>query len=417
MRDLDSELTGLRDALQDSIDQPATEDMIKRGRHRVRRQQAQVAAVVAIIVAAGALPFLRMPEAAEPARSHRDYVVTQDYFDTRSGFALGGSCGTRGECDSWFMTTSNGETWERRTVPPVDVGYTPMSHKVLALGTSKVVIDYHLSDRSANRYYSKDGGRTWSPVPVQPDDTIQEIPQDAVLETTTSDSPSPGSMCRDGSVIALLSDSGHSARLATQPPIELSWCQPYPDLNGTRWVAGSDPRTRQPVIASTRDRGRTWQVAPLPAFTPPPADRITADYPKVTVVSTPSASYASVINPGTTELVAIFRSNDFGATWTQTWQASDGKQPAQVTGTPVAGTDGRIRVSQDPRAVSGNVWTSADGGTTFTQEPAPREAMTGVLRWTRAGYLASALDSSSTGRYWVSYDGVGWHPVHIPIPE
>jgi photosystem II stability/assembly factor-like uncharacterized protein len=404
MRDLDSELTGLRNTLQDSIDQPATKDMIKRGRRRVRRQQAQVAAVVTLIVAAGALPFLQMPQWTAPATPERSHVVSQDYYDTRAGFVLGETCVRDDKCESWFVTTSNGDTWEKRTVPLIAAG---SSSKVIALGTSKVVIDNHPTDR----YYSNDGGRSWTAIPVHADTTIQQIPDDAALETTTL--KSAGSQCRDSAVIAVLSDSGRSAKLATQPPILLTWCQPYPDLNGTRWVAGSDPRTRQPVVASTRDYGRTWQVTPLPAFTPPPAGRVGSDYPEVTVVSTPAASYATVINPGDGELVAMFRSGDYGATWTQAWQAQEGKLPARTLGSPVAGTDGSISIPQP-----GNAWVSTDGAKNFISPAGPSKIpVNGTMRWLRAGYLSSSRDSASTGQFSLSYDGLKWYPVQIPMPE
>jgi hypothetical protein len=412
MRDLDSELTGLRDTLRAAVYQPPTEEMIKRGRRRVRRQQAQVAAVVALIVTAGAWPFLQIPDSTAPAVPHRSYVLTQDYYDTRSAFALGGTCRTDNECEPWFMTTANGQTWETRTIPPVDVQYTGLDDKVTALGTSRVVIEDFLANKSSNRYYSDDGGRTWSSVATRPDITIQEIPEDAALETTT-DRPSAGTLCRDGQVIAMLSDSGRSAKLATQPPIDLTWCQPYPDLNGTRWVAGSDPRTHQPVTASTRDRGRTWQVTPLPGFTPPSSDRIATNYPLVIVVSTPAASYASVIDPGTSGLLAMFRSSDFGATWTRTWQTK-GDRLSVMAGTPVAGTDGNIRFPHDLHTDS--VWTSADGGATFVLEPAMHEAWAGTMRWVRPGYLSSAENSASTGRYLLSYDGISWLTRQIPMP-
>ncbi|MET0233172.1 MAG: hypothetical protein ABW224_00895 [Kibdelosporangium sp.] len=404
MRDLDSELTGLRNTLRDSIHPPATEEAVRRGRRRMRRQQAQVAAVVAIVVAAGAWPFLRIPDSAAPASPERSRVVAHDYFDVRNGFALGEVCQAGHECDPWFMTTSNGQTWEKRDVPPIEAG------RVIALGTSKVVVEDHPAVDSSNRYYSNNGGHTWSAVTARADTTIEEIPEDAALETTTT--PETTDLCRNGSVIVLLSDSGRSAKLANQPPIDLTWCQSYPDLNGTRWVAGSDPRTRQPVVASTRNRGRSWQITPLPAFTSPPASRIGPYYPRVTMVSTPAASYASVINPAISELVAIFRSSDLGVTWTRTWQASAGTQPTQVLGTPIAGTDGKIRIPQ-----SGNVWTSTDGGTSFKAEPARDGAMTGAVQWIRAGYLSSSGESASTGHYSLSYDGVSWQKMEIPLPE
>jgi hypothetical protein len=402
MRDLDSELTGLRNTLRDSINQPATKDVIKRGRRRVRRQQAQVAAVVTLIVAAGALPFLRIPQWTTPAMPQRSHVVSQDYYDTRAGFVLGATCVRDDKCESWFVTTSNGDTWEKRTVPPIAAG---SSGKVIALGTSKVVIDHR-----TDRYYSDDGGRSWASVPAQAGTTIQGIPDDAALETTSGGTA--GNLCRDGLVIAVLSDTGRSAKLATQPPIDLTWCQPYPDLNGTRWVGGSDPRTRQPVVASTRDYGRTWRVTPLPAFTPPPAGRIGPDYPEVTVVSTPAASYATVINPGDGELVAMFRSGDYGATWTQAWQAAEGKQPVRTMGSPVAGTDGSISIPQP-----GNPWISTDGAKSFTVSTARAIPMNATMRWIRAGYLSSPRDSASTGQFSLSYDGLRWYPVQIPMPE
>ncbi|MBP2324490.1 hypothetical protein JOF56_004875 [Kibdelosporangium banguiense] len=410
MRDLDSELTGLRRQLHDSVRQPATKDMIKRGRRRTRRQQAQVTAVIAVIVALGMWPFLQAPESAAPAVPNRSHMLSYDYFEIGSGFALGRVCvPSEQQCDPWFMSTSDGQNWVKRTVPPVEVADNGNFDRVIALGNSSVVIeDYRVS--SADRYFSKDSGRTWVPVQVRPDTTIQQIPPDAVLETMAI--PPNLGQCRDGAVIAMLGESGQSAKLANQPPIELTWCQPYPDANGARWVAGSDPRTRQPVVASTRDRGLTWQVTPLPPFTPPPASKITSYYPKVTVVSTSTASYATVTNPEKSELVAIFRSTDHGVSWTRTWEASEGKQPARVLGTPVAGADGSLWITQP-----GEVWVSTDGAKSFTLQTPRTTPPNGTIDWTRAGYLSTSADSGTTGQFFLSSDGITWHPVRIPVPE
>ncbi|CAM3387789.1 hypothetical protein KIPE111705_05925 [Kibdelosporangium persicum] len=124
--------------------------------------------------------------------------------------------------------------------------------------------------------------------------------------------------------------------------------------------------------------------------------------------------YATLSAPVDTpaDLLAIFRSTDGGVTWQQTWQAAEGKQPTSISGVPVAGVDGKLRVSQYPHRTDG-VWTSADGGRTFTAEQNPNAA---EVRLIRSGYLASRSDSASTGEYLTSYDGIQWWSHKVPFP-
>ncbi|MFC0108248.1 WD40/YVTN/BNR-like repeat-containing protein [Kibdelosporangium aridum] len=405
MPDLDFD--GLRNNLHDSVQQPPVSDVITRAQRRSSRRRLQIVSAATVVLVVGAVPLLRLGVQRDTATplspSDQNFVVSMDFYDLTNGFVLGGSCEHRPICDAWVMAAGDATDWEKRTAPPIETGFSGQQDRLVALGISTLIIDDHRPGNVVKRFFSSDGARTWQEVPTQSGPTPY-----------TKFAPSTILECHDGKVTALLPGNGHSVELANQPPFRVKSCQPYPDQRKTWWVAGVDTATGKPMVASTMD-GETWTASALPSFTPPPAEQITsADYPAISVTTSPTAVYATVTNPGDSpaDLVAIFRSTDSGVTWQQTWQAAEGKQPTSISGVPVAGTDGKLRISQYPR-VTNEVWTSADGGKSFAGEPSENAA---DVRWIRMGYLATRSDSSSTGQFLTSYDGIRWRPTKLQFP-
>jgi photosystem II stability/assembly factor-like uncharacterized protein len=97
-------------------------------------------------------------------------------------------------------------------------------------------------------------------------------------------------------------------------------------------------------------------------------------------------------------LLAIFRSTDGGRTWAQTWQAGRGQEPRSNAGVAVARADGTLTVI----AESGVLYTSSDGGATFTSGPSTQVS----VEWGRGGYLAHHTYPSNLFLW--SPNGVSW---------
>ncbi|MCE7001689.1 hypothetical protein LWC34_02360 [Kibdelosporangium philippinense] len=402
----DPDFDGLRDTLRNAVQQPPVSDVITRAERRSSRRRLQILSAATVVLVVAAVPLLRLGmqyDGATPtSRTGQNSVVSVDFYDLTNGFALGVSCEKESVCEPLVIATGNAKEWEERTAPPIETGFSRHPDRLVALGISTLIIDDYRSDDTVKRFFSSDGARTWQEVPIQ----SGRMPYTKFGVSTILE-------CRNGKVSAVLTGNGHSVDLANQPPFEVRSCQPYPDSHKVWWVAGVDPATGKPTVASTKD-GEKWTQSELPAFTPPPASQITsADYPSISIITAPTAVYATITNPDSpANLVVIFRSTDSGRTWQQTWQAAGGIQPTIISGVPVAGTDGKLRISQYPKVMD-EVWTSADGGKSFVAEPSAHAA---EMRWIRTGYLGIRADSSTSGQYLVSYDGIGWKEIKLQFP-
>ncbi|WP_415830065.1 hypothetical protein, partial [Kibdelosporangium persicum] len=253
MPDLD--FNGLRNKLQNAVEQPPVDKVITRARRRTSRRRLQFVSAAAVVLVVAAVPLLRLGvqrDTVTPASpSDQNFVVAMDFYDQTNGYALGGSCEHRPICDAWVMATGDAMTWDKRSTPPMETGYSGQPDRLVALGSTTVVIDDHRPGGVVKRFFSSDGARSWQEVPIRPSGApYATTPSPSVLE------------CRDGVVTVLVNRNGFSARLAEQPPIEVTSCQPYPDANGKWWVAGLDRTTREPVVARS-NAGEAWQVSAL----------------------------------------------------------------------------------------------------------------------------------------------------------
>ncbi|ONI70949.1 hypothetical protein ALI144C_51220 [Actinosynnema sp. ALI-1.44] len=387
MPDLDFD--GLRTDLRDAVRQPPVDDVIARARHRSKRRRTQIVSVAAVFLAAAVVPLVRLGVQRDTAPpldpSDVNQVVSLDFYDSTHGYALGRRC--ESVCEGWLMASVDGMTWERRVAPPTDLRFSERPDRLITLGASRVVIEDYSPSGAVKRLFSGDGARTWQQVPapggIAP---VATIPGSSVLD------------CADGAVNVLLPDTGGTARLTHQPPFDVTSCDTYPDQWKRWWVAGRDRATGNVTIASSKN-GEQWTLGTLPLTAGPPR--------AISIAASPTAVYAVEANAGETPttMVAIFRSNDNGVTWERTWPL--GAQPVVIAGVPVAGTDGKLRISGYP-STSGESWVSADGGKTFTAEPSKAA---GEARRMRTGYVVIRPD----GRALISPDGVSWWDKELPV--
>jgi photosystem II stability/assembly factor-like uncharacterized protein len=108
--------------------------------------------------------------------------------------------------------------------------------------------------------------------------------------------------------------------------------------------------------------------------------------------------------PGTDHgLVAIFRSDDGGRTWRQSWQGDGVREPRSAVGAAVATTDGRLMVNSLPDSM----FVSTDGGANFV----PMGNAAGSVRWTRIGYIMRPAGLSNVVQ--LSWNGVDWRAITV----
>jgi hypothetical protein len=368
----------------------------------------RVGAMLAVLAVVVSIPLLRTdPETGLTAPDltaiiqARPTVYALDFADARHGFALSGRCGKT--CQSKLLTTEDGVVWTARPFTITELA-TPerLTAGILALGGGRVVIT-----DADTRYFSGDSGQTWSRVPLTPNQTVEEIPADGVLETDCVDEvPVANSRpaCLKRRVVVTLPETGERALLARPPGME----NPSPEAraadDGSWWVSGRDTKSERWVVAVSRDAGRTWANSELP---------VPSGLVMNTLAGAGSGAYRYVVATGwlpdamePRNLVAIFRSTDDGAHWTQTWRANGGA-PRTVGGTAIVTADGGLLLA--PEDV-GPTYRSADGGASFA--PMFDEPRLNSVRRTRAGYLAVASDQP-LGSYLSSADGVHWSPVRV----
>ncbi len=397
-------------------------------RQRVRRKTLAGAAA-AVLVVAVVVPALREspPPAAEehqvafpplPVPRER-HIYWLDFADRDHGYALRFDCPTSSssvgtsECVADMLATDDGERWTTRRVPRPERYGAELNGTLRVLGPREVVVDWQIDPNRAlvDRIHTNDGGRHWSRVtiPGAVTATTPSIPDgSSILLACTVVAPD-GNTCATRALGTLLSGSGDTALLATQPPLAEMFVSPWPLLRGDRWwVVGREPATGRWALAVSADAGRTWWTSPVDLA----SDPTEASW---SVGAHGQTLYATALE--TTEdgqaLTAVYRSDDGGRTWTRTW-GPDGR-PTMVGyfGTPVVEPDGTLLLDGfehhvDATAPTLVTYVSEDRGVTFTAA-ASRDV--GFLFWTRAGYLAWPANEDNT--FQVSTDGLSWQPLTV----
>lgn len=188
-----------------------------------------------------------------------------------------------------------------------------------------------------------------------------------------------------------LPGTGVLAKLAQQPDIAAESANAGPLPDGSWWVIGT--RGGRPAIAVSRDDGRTWTTALLPA--------VAGQYLYTSPVTGDGRHlWALVIGqlPDVKNgLLGVYGSTDGGRTWRVVRTAKAGVQPRSALGVPIASGN---RVTICDESIPQRGWVSANGGTTFTQTVCPA---TGFPMWSGSGYLSTdgtSVSASSDGKLW-----------------
>jgi hypothetical protein len=366
-------------------------------------------AVVAAFAVLASIPLLRtdpqtglVPAPDLPTVRVRPVVYDLDFADDRHGFALSGRCTSL--CQSKLLSTEDGSTWVTRSFDvPALASPKRLTARITALGGGRVMI----TDQD-NRFYSNDSGRTWSAVPLAPNQSVEEIPADGVLEAEcVSELPVANSRpkCLQRRIVVTLPDTGERALLARPPRIESPMPDARPGDDGSWWVAGKETGTDRWVVASSKDAGRTWSNAEVPVPSGLAINALSGAGSGLNRYLLATGWLPDAREPS--NLVAIFRSVDGGAHWAQTWRGN-GDAPRTLGGTAIVTADGGLLLAPDD---VGPTYRSVDGGATFN--PIMDGPRVNSVRRTRSGYLAMTSDQP-TSRYLRSPDGVHWVPVTAP---
>ncbi|WHT17391.1 hypothetical protein N8J89_30275 [Crossiella sp. CA-258035] len=261
--------------------------------------------------------------------------------------------------------------------------------EVTALGQQRLVV----RGNNGPHWFSADRGRSWRKV-TEDAAPVDSIPAGAQLERHCP----PGTTCQP-EITVLLPESGRRAELRTLPPLTEARPLPFPDRKGRWRVVGK--RDGRPVVATSADQGRGWQLAELP----PGGDGTLV---QVSVAESGEVTFIQLMTQGgqaesaTASRSTLYRQR--GERWELLWQ--DGRREEHPRSmTSLLPRPGGQLVALD---LEGRSWVLEDGARSFRQ--AVREeklpANSRVQR-IRTGYL---LVEGTAFRHTV--DGVGWTPLH-----
>lgn len=367
------------------------------GRRRRRRVATTVAlgALAVVVTTVGTVAALRpaaapVPPAVPPAPAGQLIPVDPGairFADADHGYALAKTC-PPSPCDTVLAATDDGgATWRRQAVPrsvPQDQGLPSVTMRVL--DAERVALDDFNGER---RWFTVDGGRTWSELSTEPQGTVAEIPVGALAEQRPHPEP-----LRPAQIVVLRSD-GTSALLDTPP------AAPHPTVlntevtladDGSAWVYGGDDN--RPWLWVSRDRGRTWREVPLPGTA---AIEVGGRGP---LVDHGRVVYVVEEHPQR----RVWRTVDDGAHWIRL--AGDlPKATADVGLGSVVCFDGSLLVYEPER------------GALFSAQPDDdrlRPAGDGLI-WRRAGsrYVRVSGRDPDTAAYHLSADGLTWAELRL----
>ncbi len=400
MSELDTRLAALRDDLHGSITPPELAHVAARARQRTTRRRTQLGAVAAVVAVSVAVPVLRaLPGEQEPAKPPLpdSMTIQLDFADADHGYALGSDCPVpEGSCTlTLFATADGGRTWERRSVP--DGGERYSLGDVTVLGADRVVLDRVSGNQQWARVVSDDGGRTWRDASAAAAAPPAPIPDGAWLQSVCVGDDQDAAGCRLG-VGAVSRDPARVAPAPAQPPLIEPVFGRQATEGGHYWAAGVARSSGHWAISVTSDGGRSWQTTRVSL----PGEPAMVD--PWSVVENGDVMYATVqgsIAKGPYGLLAVFRSTDGGATWTNTWRATPTTVLQAMLGSAVATDDGRLLVY----STTTGTHESTDGRT-FTRSEV---TVPGEVQWTRGGYVAQRGPHA----YAMSADGITWRNFEI----
>lgn len=420
--DLDAELGRLRDGIRQSVPVPNFDRVLERSRQRVVRRRMQIGAAVAVLVVSVAVPLLRAgmaPDQVEPAGPpartteptvpDHPFVYEGDFADREHGYALRAECSQDGACTVELLATGDGgEHWRSHPVPTPDGVPRRFLPRLYVLGEDEVVASWFLPgavDAAERRLHSEDGGRTWQPVamPRLVTDTVPAIPDGALLVQACAKTVTGEARCAEEGFAAVLPGTGASARLANSPPLWGATAGRFPTADGHWWAVGRTPGTRNWAMAVSEDDGRSWTTTPLDFEGAPARGGWSVISTGGTLYASASGVQASSVNG----LLAIYRSDDRGRSWQQTWHWDDDAMPRETLGLPVALPDGSVMINA--AGGKGRTFLSEDGARTFTEV---ERRYVGAAFRTRMGYLARPVDVPWDA-FQISTDGEHWRDMTI----
>ncbi|MDT9697298.1 sialidase family protein [Streptomyces sp. P17] len=324
-----------------------------------------------------------------------------------SGFALLAQC-TETRCEQHVaVLDKDARRWRLATSPLPDVtGDLGITAGLTVLGPGRAVIIDQSEDwrRPAPTWFTRDNGRTWKRGSTAPTGRTATVPEGALMTDECLELESDLSSCARNRLLVVLPDTGEHRVLERQPPLKGILAPSGDVAEDALFVSGEDDSGR-PALARSEDRGRTWEVTRM---TEPGKDS-----GGFRVVAGPDRLYAA--QPGQlmdeevkNGLHAIHTSTDGGRTWTRVWAYRKGVEPLSILGDLVVAADGTVTVYGES-----GVWHSTDGARTFRSDGGGR-APSGSTTRTPLGWLWN--DSSGSGRYRISADGVRWHEFALGGP-
>jgi hypothetical protein len=436
MRELD--FAGLLADAENAVRQPDFGAVRRRARRvRRRRAAASVAGALAAVLVASGLGYAAAggpggpPIAATPTPSTAE--SPGDGWPRVAALAAGAPdriftvverCR---RCEpELYASADAGRHWQRRTLPPEPPGraagaggtrwfsFTGLGGDVLSWRDGRVmqlssdpaspVAPIDPKQKDAN-WISVDGGRTWRVAEVGANPIGAVPPGTRVVDCAVVGRSGP---CL---VYAVDPATGRIAPLAHQPSgITLGggWTFQVNAASDTLWVAGLDPVTRKPAVASSADRGRTWRTHVFSGGVPAvESDGFTPTmYLPMLAAGSGGTAYALLYHDDSR--LDAYRTVD-GSSW------------QQVPGTVPAGPDAGLVTADGAHVVvhvtesSTQLLASRDGGryAPTTLPGYPYDAGRQKLVWDVVSGLYLHMHWSVPEMY-VSVDGRTWRTVHMP---
>lgn len=207
------------------------------------------------------------------------------------------------------VTADGGQTWSKRALPkvaggnPIGVGDNTM---IYSLGIDRLVVDVPgqldsntgLLNTAGHRFFSEDGGKTWTERPRKPTGTVAEVPANGALIYPV---PDPDDR-KEGKNIApqVLRADGTAALLAKGPAYDAVPALPaILATDGSLWAIAATP------ASVSHDRGRTWEPIKLPKL----------DQSLGTLLRTSNGKDAYLLTGNSSGLSGLYASTDGAKSW------------------------------------------------------------------------------------------------------
>ena len=290
-------------------------------------------------------------------------------------------------------SADGGATWEARPAPAPDGIHLLFDVWGTEILYARTPMAYEGGVGLLERI-SFDGGRHWAPLVHDP------TPLDALPDGAEAVCHSLGSDC---SVAAADPVTRTIRPLRNQPPLFRPSINPnaVPHDRGL-WASGLDPSNRQPAVATSSDRGRTWSTHILPG-----GERVDEDVFGGTIsiyTADGRTVYAMTYAPYT-----VRRSTDGGVTWG--WLEDLPRPPTSFDMTVVTADNAHLLSwnGQDENRLDKVYYAMSRDGGPYTNIPTPPlsiEALRAVRAMIGGGFLT--VDASGVFR---SDDGLNWRRI------